>query len=101
MRLTSRTPLVAVLGGPMLLTSAAGFAQSSPARSAREDVYSGVVTRTAPASVGVFASIGLPRGEGLPLNGRFEVPFYAKLLTNGQFEGLTKFQACDGKRLLI
>src|SRR5262249_16399283 len=48
-----------------------------------------------------FDGLRFPSQPGLPISGRFEVPFWARLFTDGRFQGTTKYQATDGKRLII
>jgi hypothetical protein len=53
------------------------------------------------ATLGIFSGFQLPKAPGLKIQGKFEVPWYGKPFTNGQYRGETLVQAADGQRFVM
>lgn len=94
-----RFPMIALAGSALFLGSERTFGQDRVDRA--PDTYIRAADPAAAAAAGIFAPFKIPSGEGLAVSGQFEVPFWAKLFTDGKFAGTTKYQSSDGSRLLM
>jgi hypothetical protein len=83
------------MGGALALGSFRALAQdmAAPTARLRDDVF---VTLREPE---LFPR--LPSAPGLPISGHVEVPWWGRIATDGRFAGTTRYQASDGKSLIV